>query len=293
MKILCFNHHPDVLHYMWKAFTELGHDVYVASEELSKQIGFPYSSTKDNKFEVVDQLFEPKQLFTDMKDVKFMNKEGSISTVDLYWSMLPEITSLSKWKLNTWFDGQMQVYLRDKVYSAMPGIKTANHPDAKVLNNFDFVPNWVDKQPDLIEKKFITQLITECDKVNFTSELIDLKKDGHPVRIYGGKKCPDGFIRDINILPYTSMLVHDKQFGVNCYAVCKALDMGIPVYMSKETRQMIGFGDLPDDCFLFSNENTILEAYAKSKIIDNKNIQAIYRSIYTLDRVKEAVSKLI
>ena len=288
-------HHPDVAHYMWRAFTELGHHVAFATEKLTLDMGFKYSSMKgeDNKFEVVDQLFEPSKLYPDMSEIYLHNNIENISEYEIIWSMLPEITSLSKYGINTWFDGQMQVYLREKRFAALPGIKSANHPNAWELNQFHFVPNWVDKQPDLIEKKYITQMITECDLVSTTKELKALRDQGYPVKIHGGKKCPDGFIRDINILPYTSMLVHDKQFGVNCYAVCKALDMGIPVYMSKQTRDMIGFGDLPDDCFLFAHEHTIMEAFELSKLMNNADIQRTYRAIYTLDRTKKAIQTII
>ncbi|MHA2064433.1 MAG: hypothetical protein ACXABY_08645 [Candidatus Thorarchaeota archaeon] len=293
MKILMINHHPDVLHYMWRAFTELGHDVYVASGEVTLGLGFQYTSTKDNKLEVVDQLFEPGDLFSDMADVKFFNGPN-VQDFDLVWSMLPEIKQLEiRHKIPTWFDAQMQAYLRNPHFSYMPGIKTANHPDAKAINGFDFCPNWADKQPPLKEPKYITQLITELDKVPFTNELLELRDKGFPVKIHGGKRCPDGFIRDIEILPYTRLLVHGKNFGVNCYAICKALDTGIPVYTSIETRELIGFGDLPDDLFLFSEDLTIEEAYHTAELMDNEEIQETYRSIYTLDRTINAVEEVI
>jgi hypothetical protein len=152
MKILMFSHHSDVLHYKYRAFTELGHEVYIASEELTYAFGFKYSSVKNNKFEVVDQLFDPQVLYPDMKNVKFMSIDNiSVDSMNLYWSMLPEITSLSKHSRNTWFDGQMQVYLRDKRFANLPGIKSANHPNAWELNKFHFVPNWVDHQPPSID----------------------------------------------------------------------------------------------------------------------------------------------
>lgn len=287
-----FNHHPDVLHYAWRAFRECGYTVHVATEKLTKSIGFNYSSTIDNKFQVVDQLFEPTQLYPEMFDIKFV--DDITEKYDIFWSMLPEITSLNGRGQMTWFDGQMQVYLREYTYSRLPGIKSANHPDAYQLNGFQFLPNWVDRQPDVIERRYVTQLITEANLVDTTKELERLD-DEHkiPVKIYGGKKARHGFIRDIVILPYTSLLVHNKNFGVNCYAVCKALDMGIPVYMSRSTRAMIGFGDLPDDVFLFKDDMTIEEAYHKSQSIDNAAIQNIYRSIYTLERTSRAAADIM
>lgn len=290
MKVLMFCHHPDVLHYAYRAFRELGHTVHIASESLTLSTGFKCSSVKNNKFEVVDQLFPPEILFKDMVDVEFSDTNKGY---DLYWSMLPEITQLSKLELYTWFDAQMQAFLRESSFKTLPGIKSANHPDAMAINSFYFLPNWVDHQPDLIEKRYITQLITECNLVSTTTKLIEIKNKGLPVKIMGGSKCPDGFIRDIDILPYTSLLIHDKKFGVNCYAVCKALDIGIPVYMSRETKTLIGFGDLPDNIFLFSEEHSIEDAYEISKSLDSSVIQKTYRSIYTLDRVTSAMKNIL
>ena len=292
MRILLFCHHPDVLYYMYNAFRALDHEVAIANEELTYRFGFKYSSIKDNKFEVVDQLFEPHILFPSIGPVRFETTINKITDYDIYWSMLPEITSLTRLGAKTWFDGQMQVYLRDKRFADLPGIKSANHPDAWELNKFHFVPNWVPPQPALIEPKYITQLITECDKVDTTEELLHLRRLGHHVKIHGGKKCPDGFIRDIDILPYTRLLVHNKQFGINCYAVCKALDMGIPVYMSKQTKNMIGFDDLPDSLFFFDTEWSISSAAMALYNIPNSR-QEVYRDIYTEDRTVDAVDKIL
>ena len=297
LKILMFNHHPDVLHYMWRGFTDLGHDVYVATEDLTLDIGFKVSSTKNNKFEVVDQLYDPSELYPDMKNVKFCSVEdihsSSLKEFDLLWSMMPDIKYIEmQHDIKTWFDVQMQQFLRDTRIKALPGIKSANHPDAFRINEIEFCSNWVAPSDKLVSNpQYITQLVTEADLVPTTNILIHLKNKGLPVKIHGGKKCPDGFIRDINILPETALLVHEKRFGINCYAVCKALDMGIPVYMSKTTKSMIGFGDLPDDLFYFSEEIGIQEAFeerAFGKLTHPtaKDISDTYRSIYTLERTK-------
>lgn len=291
-----FCHHPDVLHYMWRAFTDLGHTVYIATEELTNQIGFLYSSIKNNKFEVVDHLYDPQTLFPDMYDTKWAYNMEYIKNADIVWSMLPEILSLRNKKV-VWFDAQMQGFLRNPQLGAINNaIKTANHPDAYKINNFHFMPNWVsqyDQKIDKSERKLIVQLITQADLVAETAILMNLKNRGYPVKIYGGAKCPDGFIRDLFVLPHTKLLVHNKTFGINCYAVCKALDMGIPVYMSKETKELIGFGDLPDSLFIFSNECSIEQAARIADFADNKHIQDTYRSIYTLERTKAQAAQLI
>jgi hypothetical protein len=296
LKILMFCHHPDVLHYKWKAFTELGHDVYIASEELAYSIGFEVSSVKDNKFEVVDQLFEPAELFPDMADVKFADSIQK-NEYDIIWSMIPNIIMLEKMGETTWFDCQMQGHLHNPDIQKIPTIKTSNHPQSHLFN-YKWVPNWVDvdAMPELKEKKYITQIITEIDKVDTTNELLELRNKGLPVKLYGGNKCPDGFIRDIDILPETGMLVHNKTFGINCYSVCKALAMGIPVYMSQKTQEMIGFGDLPKECFIYKEDYSIEEAWnlVKSKPKKyNENIKKIYRSIYTTSRLVAAIESII
>lgn len=296
MNILMFNHHPDVLRYMWRAFTELGHNVTLASEQLTEAIGFEYSSTKNNKFEVVNQLFEPGDLFPDMKDVKFTDSLGK-KEYGIIWSMLPNIMMLEQHGEVTWFDAQMQAYIRNPVFQNIPSIRTCNHPQASLFK-FRWVPNWTDvgTLPEIKERKYITQLITEIDKVDTTDELLEMRSRGLPVKIHGGDRCPDGFIRDVDILPETLMLVHNKKFGINCYAVCKALAMGIPVYMSEETYATIGFTDLPTSCFLMKEDYSIAEALEKVKNESEEyfeNIKNTYRSIYTLDRTVSAVKEII
>jgi len=304
MKILCFNHHPDVLHYAWRAFTELGHDVHLATEDLHKRVGFKYTSTKKQEdgnqyFEVVDRLILPHVLFRDMEQEKihWADEKRDIKAYDLVWAMLPEITSLRNYGVETWYDCQMQGTLRNGQIQALPGIKTCNHPDAEDFN-FRWMPNWTAQQPDLIEPRYVTQLITEMHNVDTTGEMLKLRANSPDIyKIYGGEKCPDGFIRDINILPYTALLVHNKDFGCNCYAVCKALDMGIPVYMSRKTKERIGFGDLPDWLFHFKEESTIEEAYGlavdQHAHGEGADIQETYRSIYTLERTVAAAKEIL
>lgn len=284
MKLLIFNQHPDCSLYMFKAFKELGFSVEFATEKLTLNLGFPHSSTKNNKFEVVNKLFDPSEFSPEFSDVKFVDKPNH----DLYLSILPEVCQI--FGERSYFDAQMQHFMRN--YGGVPFRKSCNHPDAEQFG-FKFCANWVPYQPKLESPKYITQLITQAQMMEETAELLDLKRKGLPVKIAGGDNLPDGFIRDINILPNTSLLVHNKQFGINCYSVCKALDMGIPVYMSKATKSLIGFGDLPDDVFLFKDDMTISEAYEKSLEIDRKKIQDCYRSIYTLNRTINTLLKVL
>ena len=276
MKVLIFNQHPDCSLYMWKAMTEIGFDVSFATEELTMKLGFPHSSTKNNKFEVVSTLYHPHEFNECFKNIKFSDEIEH----DLYLSILPEVVKIFQEK--AYWDARMQYFLRN--FGSLQCRKSCNHPDAEQFG-FKFCANWIPQQKFKLDNpKFITQLITQANMMSETSELSDLKKQGYPVKIYGGDQCEDGFIRDIEILPYTSLLIHNKQFGINCYSVCKALDLGIPVYMSKITKYIIGFSDLPDELFLFKEDMSIIDAYKLSLNMDRKKIQDTYRSIYTLDR---------
>lgn len=284
MKVLIFNQHPDCSLYMYKAFKELGAEVEFATEELTLGLGFSHSSTKQNKFEIVNKLFEPKEFSLQFEGIKFTNEANH----DLYLSILPEVFSIFKEK--AYFDAQMQLFIRQ--LRTLPCKKSCNHPDAENFN-FKFCANWVPNQPTLDNPRLITQLITQAHMMEETPELIDLRNKGYPAIIAGGDNLPDGFIRDIDILPYTTLLVHNKQFGINCYAVCKALDMGIPVYMSKHTKKLIGFGDLPDELFLFKDEMSIEDAYRISLNSNRQQIQDAFRSVYTLDRTVNTLSKVL
>ena len=285
MKVLLFNHHPDCLFYIWKGLTSLGIDVHVASEKLTYSVGFSFSSTRQGKFDVAHRLYAPTDFHKDFEGVKFSD---TFEGYPLYISIRPDIVRIAG--ANAWWDCRMQHEL--SAYAKLPCLKSCNHPQASSFG-FNFCANYVPEQPALIEKKYITQLITQMGEVPETPTLLQMKENGYPVIIAGGDQCPDGFIRDAEILPHTAMLVHNKQVGINCYAVCKAFDMGIPVYMSRETRQMIGFGDLPEEMFLFSDDQSIHEGYRKSLGMDHNYIQATFRSIYTLERTQNCIKNIL
>ena len=285
MKVLLFNHHPDCLFYIWKGLTSLGIDVDVASENLTLNVGFSFSSTRKGKLDVAHRLFSPTDFHKDFKGMTFSD---TFEGYPLYISILPEIARIAG--SHAWWDCQMQHEL--SAYAELPCLKSCNHPEADSFG-FNYCANYVPEQPALIEKKYITQLITQMDEVQETPILLQMKAEGFPVIVAGGDQCPDGFIRDTEILPHTAMLVHNKQLGINCYAVCKAFDMGIPVYMSRYTRQLIGFGDLPEDVFLFSEDLPINEAYGKALDMDNNYIQTTFRSIYTLERTQNCIRNIL
>jgi hypothetical protein len=285
MKVLIFNQHPDCSLYVWKAMSELGFDVEFATEQLTLNLGFPHSSTKNNKFEVVNVLYEPVDFNPIFENLKFSNTANH----DLYISILPEVIKI--FGNQAYWDARMQYFLRN--FGNINCKKGCNHPDAEQFG-FKFCSNWIPQQNFKLDNpNLIVQLITQAKMMEETPELSLLKRNGFPVKIYGGDQCEDGFIRDIEILPHTSLLIHNKQFGINCYSVCKALDLGIPVYMSKNTKKMIGFDDLPDELFLFKEDLSILDAYKISLNINRSKIQETYRSIYTLKRTMETLTNCL
>jgi len=69
MKIVMFNHHQDVLYYVWRALRDMGHDVFVASEKLCFEYS-QYSTIGNNECSGVlllddIHLNEPMQKFWD------------------------------------------------------------------------------------------------------------------------------------------------------------------------------------------------------------------------------------
>lgn len=281
-----FNHHPDCLLYLWKAFRELGIETHVAGETLTKQLGFPPTGIKGNKFVIANKSFDPVELYKGFKDLIITNTLKNLEEYDKYVSIIPN----DLFGERTWWDCQMQAEL--KTFGNLNILKTCNHPDAKTFG-FQFCPNWVPHQPKHKEKKYITQIVSLPALVEETGELMYLKHHGYDVKIVGSQLAPDGFAWDKDLLPHTSLLVHNKNVGINCYAVCKALDTGIPVYMERSTKELIGFGDLPDELFFFKDDMSIAEAFEKSKDIDNRKIQDTYRSIYSLERTMNAVKNIL
>jgi hypothetical protein len=207
---------------------------------------------------------------------------------DLYLSIVPEIGI--DFPDKSWFDCRLQCL---KTSNNICKINSINDINGEHYG-FKFCGNWVPYQGELKEKKYITQLIVHswlCP--DETKELLNMKKYMNNIIISGGELAPEGYIQDKEILPYTAMLVHNKKSGINCYAVCKALDYGIPVYMEKSTKTLIGFDDLPDELFIFREQFSIEEAYNIALGMDNKKIRDTYRSIYSLDRLKKSLTTIL
>ena len=275
MKILIYLHHGDCFKYMYNGLINIGVDVDLAGWHLANNTSIPkyYGNVA------------PKEENGTWEGYNVVQKDKGY---DWYLSIIPEIGI--DFPDKSWFDCRLQ------------GLKTNNHMCAiNSMNDinandygFNFCGNWVPYQGEFNKKIYITQLIVHswlCP--NETQELLDMKKYMNNIIISGSESAPDGLIEDKKILPYTAMLVHNKRSGINCYAVCKALDYGIPIYMEKSTKTLIGFDDLPDELFIFREQYSIREAYGIALQMDNIKIRDTYRSIYTLNRLKKSLSDIL
>jgi hypothetical protein len=278
MKALLFNHHPDFLHHIWTLLKTFDIDCYFATETATLKV-CDRSSTKtlENKFELITNLYSPQELFSDMVDIKFTD---NIENFDVYFTIHPMIAQ-NKTLNNIVWNGvvhpELQSIFPEK---ALKVTSVQSYNEYKAL----YLPYFVPQKGDHKEKKYITQLMTQFYSEHLNT-LSDLSKN-YPVIIAGHPNAPHGIVNDWEILKSTSLLVHEKKYGTNCNSVCKALDNGIPIYMSKQTKTLLGFDDLPDFMFLYSEQYSIEEAYKKSLNMDFKIIQSAYRQIRNIDNSK-------
>ena len=63
--------------------------------------------------------------------------------------------------------------------------------------------------------------------------------------------------------------------------------------MSKKNRYILGFDDIPEDCFIYSEDHSILEAYEISKSIDNNKIQNQFRNVKNLNNANKDMRLLL
>jgi hypothetical protein len=87
--------------------------------------------------------------------------------------------------------------------------------------------------------------------------------------------------------------VHDKNYGISCGAILKALDAGCKIYMTKKNRIEVGFADIPDECFIFADDISIKDAYHKYENYDKQRIQSIFRSIRNINNAAEQLKSVL
>jgi hypothetical protein len=278
MKALLFNHHPDFLHHIWTLLKSLNIDCYFATEEATLKVCDRSSTkTKENKFELITNLYHPSELFPDMENINFTN---DIKNFDMYFTIHPMIAQNENLNNVVW-NGVVHPELKSIFpQKALKVTSVQNYKEYKAL----YLPYFVPQRGRHKEKKYISQLMTQFYSEHFMT-LLNLKQR-IPVVIAGHDSAPDGIINDWDILAHTTLLVHEKNYGTNCNSVCKALDNGIPVYMSRKTKTLLGFEDLPDFMFLYSEDYSIEQAYQKSLNMDFNIIQSAYRQIRNVDNSK-------
>lgn len=275
MKALIFNHHPDYAYHIWVLLNSLKIDTFFATEKCTLNCGTNSSSTKgqNNLFQFITNFFKPQDLYPDMVDLKFSDTPSGF---DIYFTINPELAFNSNLK-NLVYGTVIQPHFKN-FYNPNKFLKicsTQNAADYKAKYLQYFVP----QRGIQINKKYISQLVSDFRSVPTTQEMMNLKTSGLPTIIGGANDAPDGIVNDIEILKETVLLVHEKQWGTNCNAVCKALDMGIPVYMSRETKKIVGFSDLPDFMFIYRDNYSIKDAYEIALKSEPGLIQKAYRKL--------------
>ena len=274
MRALIFNHHPDYTYHIWKNLTSMKIDCFFATEKATLEAGAKFSSTLgvDNKFQLISNLFYPHELFEEMIDIKFTDE---LDGYDFYVTIDPDISNNKRFKNMIW-GAVVQPYLaayndRDQ-YIKITSVQSHKEHNAEYLQYF------VPQKGQLKEKKYITQLVSSFNNTPNYIELLNLKQT-YPVIIAGSTDAPDGIVNDWETLQNTALLVHEKSWGTNCNAVCKALDTGVPVYMSRSNKNILGFNDLPDFMFIYSDHYSVEEAYKVAMKRNSNTIQKAYREL--------------
>jgi hypothetical protein len=287
MKIVFFNHHSDEMYWHIKTFEHLGHECHVATRKLTLESGEDYCSFNEHgKVQKGPVFYDWKELHPDM-DLKFTDTiEGFDAAVTISGKIPYKLSS--KMKV---FACVVVKYDINKFNDLKNVVKIIAHPDAKQWNGH-FVPKFVPKYGKIGKLTYVSQLM-ERYYTKYLNELIMLKMAGYPVIIAGAKEAPDGVVKDLSLLEETRFLVHDKEYGISCGAVLKALDSGCKVYISKKNRVEIGLQDIPDDCFIFSDNISIKDAFHKNDSYDKTKIQQLFREVRSLENAAKHLESVL
>lgn len=280
MKALLFNHHPDYLWYTKTLFESLGIQTDVATEALTFSLGADYCSvSKDFKFRCGKNWYDPKILFPDTDFTYSDTHEG----YDYYFSINPAIAE------NLPYNNDKNIFGAVVIWHML---QRNNFKKYKKISSVEYIKTYggqrltyfVPQKGSLKEKKYITQLM-ESYKTKYFDELMFLRET-YPVIVAGHPDAPNGIVDDWDILSQTRLLVHHKEYGSCCNAVMKALDCGVPVYISRENRYRLGFEDISECCFIFSDDHDISTAYEISNTMDEIKIQSEFRKTKNLEKAK-------
>lgn len=287
MKALIFNHHPDYTWQLHAALQQLNIECFIATHDLTFKCGADYcSSSPDFKLRTGPKWFTEEELF----GKKTFEYKDNFDDVNYVFTMNKDIVHRTSFN-------NSKVFFSACVRWDLEGIngntytKITSHHDAEKFNA-KYLPYFVPQKGNLKTKKFITQLMEGFNNSRYINELISLRSE-LPVIIAGADNAPDGVVNDWETLSQTSLLVHYKDYGTNCNAVMKALDTGIPVYISRDNKNRLGMGDLPDNFFIYSDNFSIKDAYYKSLTIDNCEIQNKFRSIRNITNTCNFLKNLL
>lgn len=287
MKIVFFNHHSDEMYWHIKTFEALGHDCHVATRKLTLECGENYCTFDEEGLVQKGPVFYKwEHLHPDMS-LKFTDTIDGFDAAVTISGKIPYVLA-PKMKV---FACIVVKYDIDKFNDLSNVTKIIAHPDAKQWNGY-FVPKFVPKYGKIGPHTYISQLM-ERYYTRYLGDLINLKQKGYPVMVAGAMEAPDGVVHDLRLLEQTRFLVHDKNYGISCGAVLKALDSGCMVYITRKNRDEIGFGDVPDDCFIFSDDISIKDAYDKYADYDKLHIQKIFQNIRNSDNAIKYFSEIL
>lgn len=287
-RALIFNHHPDYTWQLQKGLQHCGVEVYIATHDLTLQCGADFSSSSsDFKLRRGPAWFTEDQLFGE----ECFKYYDSLRGIDYVFSMHRDIVKNINFDPGKTFFCACVTWDLEGLNDASKYVKITSHTNAQKYNA-KHVPYFVQQRGKQVEKKFITQLIEGFSSSPYYHELVELKKT-LPVIVAGSDAAPDGIVDDWSTLQHTSLLVHHKAHGTNCNAVMKALDSGVPVYISKQNKAHTGMDDLPDELFLFSDDMSITEAYEKSQTMNSSFIQNAFRELRSPDVAAPFIKQLL
>ena len=278
-KALLFNHHPEHIWEIKRALESCGVDPYIATNRLTFHEGADYCTVSDKENDLWmrgPEWYNTSELFDDTFKYSDSLDEG----FDYIFTMNKDIAN--------------RINLRDmndlSKYTKITGHYMADRFNAQ------FVPRFVEDKGNLNkDRNMISQLISG-DNYRHTpwyGDMIRMKSKGIPVLIAGSSKQPDGIVMDWDVLPNTSILTHYKDYGISCTCMLKALDHGIPVYMTKQQWLTQGISDIPEECFIFADDHNIEEAYNISLTADNEHIQNTFRGIKNLKSTASWMEKIL
>ena len=287
MKIVFFNHHSDEMYWHIKTFESLGHECHVATRKLTLECGEDYCTFNEEGLVQKGPVFYKwEKLHPDM-ELKFTDTIHGFDAAVTISKKIPHVLA-PKMKV---FACIVVKYDINNFNNIKNVTKIIAHPDAKQWNGH-FVPKYVPQYGKIGNNVYISQLM-ERYYTKHLKELIDLKLQGYLVVVAGAKEAPDGVVGDLDLLENTRFLVHDKDYGISCGAVLKALDSGCMIYISKTNRNEIGLSDIPDMCFIFSDDISIKDAYKEYEKYNKLNIQTTFRDIRNLNNATEHLKHII